>query len=152
MQSTQHLLLLVNPTVDTDSLFCAFPTHPPSWLVISLSFDVLMEISAPLRWIAPLSPNYFIKWKLGGEGGHTLVLVVTVASKATSARMCICFRTMRHAGESELCIGCALWKYHVSINDKEMINTALESLRCANLSLFPSAVMSVITISQQKWL
>lgn len=147
MQSTQHLLLLVNPTVDTDSLFCAFPTHPPSWLVISLSFDVLMEILAPLRWIAPLSPNYFIN-----GGGGTLVLIVTVASKATSARMCICFKTMRYAGESELCIGCALWKYHVSINDKEMINTALESLRCANLSLFPSAVMSVINISQQKWL
>lgn len=152
MQSTQHLLLLVNPTVDTDSLFCAFPSHPPSWLVISLSFDVLMEIPARLRWIAPLSPNYFIKWKLGGEGGGGGHTVVLFALKETFARMCICFRIRRHAGESQLCIGCALWKYHVSINDKEMINTALESLRCANLSLFPSAVMNVITISQQKWL
>ncbi len=72
----EHLLLSSNPAVDTShASLLSHPHSPPSWLMISLSFDVLMK-SLRLSWMAgPLLANYSIKckWKKNVTGVICLV-------------------------------------------------------------------------------
>lgn len=64
----EHLLLSSNPAVDTShASLLSLPHSPVSWLMISLSFDVLMK-SFRLSWMtAPLLANYSIKCKWRGK-------------------------------------------------------------------------------------
>lgn len=60
----EHLLLSSNPAIDTTpASVLSHPHSPASWLMISLSFDVLMK-SFGLSWMTgPLLANYSIKCK-----------------------------------------------------------------------------------------
>lgn len=64
----EHLLLSSNPAVDTThASVLSHPHSPASWLMISLSFDVLMK-SFRLSWMTgPLLANYSIKCKWRGK-------------------------------------------------------------------------------------
>lgn len=72
----EHLLLSSNPAVDTShASLLSHPHSPPSWLMISLSFDVLMK-SLRLHWMAgPLLANYSIKCKWRGNVTGVICLV-----------------------------------------------------------------------------
>lgn len=72
----EHLLLSSNPAVDTShASLLSHPHSPPSWLMISLSFDVLMK-SLSLSWMAgPLLANYSIKCKWKGNVTRVICLV-----------------------------------------------------------------------------
>lgn len=72
----EHLLLSFNPAVDTShASLLSHPHSPPSWLMISLSFDVLMK-SLRLSWMAgPLLANYSIKCKWKGNVTGVICLV-----------------------------------------------------------------------------
>lgn len=72
----EHLLLSSNPAVDTNhASLLSHPRSLPSWLMISLSFDVLMK-SRRLRWMAgPLLANYSIKCKWMGNVTRVICLV-----------------------------------------------------------------------------
>lgn len=72
----EHLLLSSNPAVDTShASLLSHPHSPPSWLMISLSFDVLMK-SLRLSWMAgPLLANYSIKREWKGNVTGVICLV-----------------------------------------------------------------------------